>query len=1641
LSLLRTRRNRIHRKSSLPISLETLEGREPTNGLLSLFQNGLALPFSGWQQMLEQHGIKSTRLQWAPFAGNSHTLNALEHSGSLPHSPVIPTLLRHHVQTTANQAAGDSIWVLATDLGLGANNGKTGRTVSHPDAPTHSTPSSTFGSASSGNAGSPQGSPPAPTLGSSGSGGNTSNTDLQIASSSTSTSTTSRTLLQTFTLQERYGVSHPTQIVDFDLGNITLPKSYYVIGPNGKSVPFQVLSNNRIAVETSLAPYATANWQLYSGRPPSTPSLPNAVKISQTTNYYQITNGLTGVRIPVATTNLVNTPAPVQGIQYRDGHWSATGPNYLSQSATSMSVQFLERGPLKTVIQVSYTLNRPAATDAQGNSYPAGVGHYTSTITLEAGQPSALFEEDTDTDVSYSIDAFNDLNPDQARYRGHNATTIANGYTSTGQLYGPPESRPIQDAFTDLQFNTPKDYQRLAVWNPWVSDSGWYWQLYNSQAASTANMVGIFAGPSSQAIGAANSGVNLFTAPEGVTDLVTQSDGAGGEHTLYQRGDHLWYLHFGPGMQPGTPQDLGAGLTHANMMVSSTGTVSIIAFDQYAQQFVQIQGTSQGSFSKSSLNLGSSSSWQATDSYAYQTQASGNSFLITAGQYQGQSGLLLFVRTPGATGYSFQQWISASAGRQINRPNFTTLADGRVALVYTDTGGYAEVATIQPGALDFGSTASDHALFYRFRLLNFGSAIDSRTGNIFVADNTGALNLLQPVGTTLAAQLSSTPLGLALDHHGQGPNRRSIATDAQGNVVAVHGGSFFLYQNGVWSPLAAANSLGLFAPRVDYDAATGNFVFSGRSQGKLTLFTWKVGDATPVQIQQIASSEQRGAGFKISMNRRSPDARFFPHIRFSWGLFAGVKGTDLLDPLSIQPIARQMNLFGGINLDKVYRYNVNFADPPQGYGALYMDKASVQRMINRLRTDKAYYDWLWNAEPTARDLISMWTDTTGAKTQQVVADITGLAKSLLDALVNGDGIYNYDYSYWMGGLQMSRMGLFIDSVLASDQVSAADKANVKAAAALFANVLWDDDFVPMQSGTGLNLGTANMPVQEQGYRDFYALFLSQDPDMSARAQGVGSRALATLDRIVNTYGAEMGSSHYISASIEPTLNTLLQVQMLGGSDPFQTDDRLTKFAEFYMNLLSPQDSRFGGERKVISIGDASTESSEIYGILATGFRKSNPQLSARLQGAWIADGRRESGFFGTSILKIDDQAPAADPNLGNANFPGYYSVLRNGWGTSNETSMWFVNGDFYRDHRHNDQGSLVAYALGAPLSLNWGGMYYPQTPGAAMASMVMPLSQIPWNQDSVPLTAGNRWTNSTQDDYLSFTNSGLSTAHFTSGNTVWTRSVYSIHPIDQSPILLIRDSFANATEPMVFSMNLMAQGDVSTPDGMVTPPARNYANGQQLPSLGSIETLNSGVNRFGFTGQWGVNFDLYTMSDSSQQARIGNWSQNWNPTTEQGEFKAATGQSFQETQDTFRLMGSGPFDVMILPYQAGQRPADMNVTQSGGNTVITANGGTTTIGNTFYSYQDAQKSVLTAFGSDLVSGAGMSISGGSLEAVKTGNTITLTVDGAAGLRTLSLDGNWQISPSSTGSPITYSGGSWQIDYQGGSPLTITLTQA
>ena len=690
------------------------------------------------------------------------------------------------------------------------------------------------------------------------------------------------------------------------------------------------------------------------------------------------------------------------------------------------------------------------------------------------------------------------------------------------------------------------------------------------------------------------------------------------------------------------------------------------------------------------------------------------------------------------------------------------------------------------------------------------------------------------------------------------------------------------------------------------------------------------------------------AGISSQSYRRAQDGAIFHRSRFSWGLFLGIKGHDLSIPGQVPTVALQRNIFGGaVNLTKLAAMKFAFPDPPQGYGGLYMDKTALADVIQRVRQSRnkenGFYRWLYDSEPTSRALFDAWADESGMKMRAAAEDINQLAKDFVDDLANGQGIYTFRFQYWHGGLELMRRGLWVDQVLASNALDSEQKARVKAAASLFAYVLWDNDFVPMDNSNGINLGTANMPQQQQGYRYFYAQLLVSHPDFAARASLVEDKVLLQLQQQINVAGAHFGSPHYISASFAPTLNTLMQIKQLGKSDPFRTEPRLAKFAEFYLNLLTPPELRFPGKpRSYIALGDSSTEASPLFGQLGTAFRDADPTLSRRLMAAWQVSGKPHSGFFGTTTMAIDDRLPSDNPALGSATFPGYYSVLRSGWGTSDETAAWIVNGDFYRDHRSNDSGNVVLYALGVPLSVHWGSMYSPQTPGAYYHSSIVLESELgrPWNQPSPPLDTAVDvvWHKSAEVGFATSAVVDTSVSKFLGNGIDWTRRL-QIYRIDRSmPVITIRDTFEGneASAPKIFSLNLLAMGPVRTPAGEITPERRTHpvdekpSNKKQLVSASSIFLLPMGVADLVFTGQFGVDFEVFVIAREPQEALLGNWADSW---TQQQSIP-----KWEERQHILRIRGTGTFQVIIVPFRAGHRPLDLKVKIVSDTIVLSANG-------------------------------------------------------------------------------------------------------
>ena len=370
-----------------------------------------------------------------------------------------------------------------------------------------------------------------------------------------------------------------------------------------------------------------------------------------------------------------------------------------------------------------------------------------------------------------------------------------------------------------------------------------------------------------------------------------------------------------------------------------------------------------------------------------------------------------------------------------------------------------------------------------------------------------------------------------------------------------------------------------------------------------------------------------------------------------------------------------------------------------------------------------------------------------------------------------------------------------------------------------------------------------------------------------------------------------------------------------------------------MQIMTPKQSRFGNLRKMVCYGDGAAEGHDNFLALIMGFEAHNLTLSKRMAGAWADMGQPMSSFYASSGLKIRPNFPAQDPALGDADFPGSMTIMRSGWGTANESAVFLLHGDFNVDHSTFQRGSPSIYLLGAPVCTSFGAMYSvsPKVDGPwTGCSIYIPVSELGWDTGHTQQLDTGTWNTFTNwtvpcgvhSDYIHDTYTYEPTTNrvdltCTFSVSGWIRHLTYYRDDLACPIVRLRDS--NTAGESVFTLHMMATGAVTKPDGHTITPAA---------LTGTPFSIANGAC-FKFVGQWGVSWDVYYFGPSAE-AFIGIFINTWAPGPEQGQYHAATGNTFEEKQYILRIKTGGPCDVVVVPYLTGQRPTGLNVVQVSG---------------------------------------------------------------------------------------------------------------
>ncbi|MBP6793480.1 MAG: hypothetical protein KA143_00420 [Saprospiraceae bacterium] len=753
----------------------------------------------------------------------------------------------------------------------------------------------------------------------------------------------------------------------------------------------------------------------------------------------------------------------------------------------------------------------------------------------------------------------------------------------------------------------------------------------------------------------------------------------------------------------------------------------------------------------------------------------------------------------------------------------------------------------------------------------------------------------------------------------------------------------------------------------------------------------------------------------FDLSRRGADNVFYPHKKIEWNFFIGTKN-DLKAPDKQQEIGNDFNSYAGLATRiKDYANRPVKLVPSFFNGSIYLSSKQIAALTYKLKTDPTYLNYIQSFDDGINSAIwDVLRNPQNAK--KYVNELIAYKNDLINAYINGDGHYSIPYRFSYGVRFFRSKAFLISAMFANPEIKLLenDKKELIQLIGLIARILWDNDAVPIDNESGLAMGTANIIHQyNQAGRYFFALLLADDPEFKARAREAYTQVNKELTEVIYDNGSAFGSPHYIGAALEPVLTLMLQLRNAGYPDLFNSD-RIKKFTRFYLSLFTPKSVRFAGNRKIIAMGDGTEESTIVTGLLAAGMEKSDPALSRQLYGLYF-NGPGRAGFHCLApwTIDLDNKENIALP-LSSCSYDGYHSNIRIAANTPIESSIWCVNGNKYFDHRNDDEGELILYALGAPLSLSRGSFYSPRADAAQIRSMVIPESLFPaWAGADQPISNQKQvWYKTSLLEFAECkTFAKIAVVSYNQDSTMlWYRTVVCIYAQDSLPVIVLRDS-VTGSEHNIWSMTNMSAGAILINNQSVNPEKKVFdyrsSQSQQLPLGTSTQSLRPDLNTFSFTGQeWplhptkGIDWDIYSLSNDPISASTAMWSNTYQSNVEADEFQKTNQREYEEVQQLLRLRYGHTLTTIIIPrLKKTVRPLVTRINNPGRG--ISINSGITliTVYPQGYSVKNNQGKVTSIgkYTSDSFTADGFQLEGESME-LTIGTTVDLKSSGKKGLR-------------------------------------------
>ncbi|OPZ88017.1 MAG: hypothetical protein BWY76_00174 [bacterium ADurb.Bin429] len=298
---------------------------------------------------------------------------------------------------------------------------------------------------------------------------------------------------------------------------------------------------------------------------------------------------------------------------------------------------------------------------------------------------------------------------------------------------------------------------------------------------------------------------------------------------------------------------------------------------------------------------------------------------------------------------------------------------------------------------------------------------------------------------------------------------------------------------------------------------------------------------------------------------------------------------------------------------------------------------------------------------------------------------------------------------------VTRLLFAYDMLADTEYLTLAEKAEVRAMLVLGAHFLAHPDYWNIERG--LCSGNPNMTVSIILPQGLFGLALQGHPRAETWLKAAEDELRLELNDYIDANGAWVECPGYQSASLDAIFILMQAIRNVTGRDYFN-DPRFKMTMDYYGFLQTPPDWRFPPGRKenepavmtVPTVGDTPAGFVHCFnGWMAKATEKADPFYSARQQFFWQRQlfSRYRAGRGAGYLPGMTDYAlPAAPPVELSRGFPGFGSVLRTSWADQNAAYVAHRTGPFSH-HYHDDCGSFIFFAKGAPLAMDFGNQYAP----------------------------------------------------------------------------------------------------------------------------------------------------------------------------------------------------------------------------------------------------------------------------------------------------------------------------------------------